>query len=120
MADKRRALGKAGEEAGAAWLESRGMRVIERNFRCRLGEIDIIGEMDNMTVIVEVRGRSSDKWGIAAESVNYDKQRKLRRLATYYMCHMGKADEAYRIDVLSLRYGADGDPVEFQWIKSAF
>ena len=117
--DKRRALGKEGEDAGAIWLESRGMRVLERNFRCRMGEIDIVGEIDGMTVIVEARGRSSDKWGTAAESIDYEKRRKLKMLAAYYMCLRGKADEAYRIDVLSMRYGEDGRPCQFQWFQNA-
>ena len=117
--DRRRALGKAGEDAGAKWLESQGMRILERNFRCRTGEIDIVGEIDGVTVIVEARGRSSDIWGSAAESVDFKKRRKLRALAAYYMRERGKSGGAYRIDVLSYRYDRDGAPYEFEWYQNA-
>ncbi len=119
--DQRLALGKKGEAEAANWLQARGMRILERNFRCPLGEIDIIGEMGEVLVIVEVRSRSSIDWGTPAESVGYRKQQKLRRLAAYYLQHKGKVNSPCRFDVLGLLVNEGGKgPNQIQWIPDAF
>lgn len=116
----KKAMGNAAEDTGAAWLESMGMRILERNYRCRVGEIDIIGLMDGMLVMVEVRSRSSADRGSPAESVNYRKKLKLRQVATWYLCKNNKADNACRFDVLSLLYNKNKTSVQIEWIRNAF
>ena len=118
--DYRKVLGKSGEDAAAAWLVAKGMQILERNFRCKIGELDIIGEMDGMLVFVEVRGRSSDRWGIAAESVDFRKRRKIRQLASYYMLQRGRAKDMCRFDVVSLSYGPSGRTEGIEWFPDAF
>jgi len=120
VADGRRALGKHGEETGAAWLGARGMRIVERNYRCRLGEIDLVGEIDETLVFVEIRSRSSDNWGTPAESVNYRKQRKLRQLAAWYLGQSGREGSACRFDVLSLLFDEGWENAKIEWIRDAF
>ena len=118
--DKRKALGKNGEDEGAAWLVANGMRILERNYRCRIGEIDIIGEMDGVLVVVEVRGRSNERWGLPTESVGAKKRHKLRLVATHYLCQSGRIGQVCRFDVLGLLYGPSGDVVRFDWVANAF
>ncbi len=82
-ADRRRDLGAAGEELAAAYLEARGYQIVERNYRRRWGEADIIAlDSDGSHVIVEVRSRSDRRYVVeAAQSVGPRKQQQLRRLA---------------------------------------
>ena len=105
---------------GADWLEAKGLRILERNFRCKVGEIDIIGEMNDSLVFVEVRVRSSDSRGLPAESVNYKKQQRLRRIATWYISQKKKAEEACRFDVLGILYDRHRGVSDIQWYQDAF
>ncbi|MCL2121522.1 MAG: YraN family protein [Clostridiales bacterium] len=118
--DARQILGRRGEDIGAAWLEARGMRIVERNFRCTYGEIDIIGQIGETLVFVEVRGRSSDQWGTPAESVNSKKKKKLRTLAACYLSRRKMADVDCRFDVVGILYDPAGNEPHIEWIPNAF
>lgn len=85
-------LGKIGEEFAANLLELQGYRILERNFRCRMGEIDLIAEKDGEISFVEVKTRKSARFGRPAEAVNSEKQRRMRKAAEFYLnccqnCH---------------------------------
>lgn len=94
--DRKQALGAAGEDLAAAYLQSRGYRIVERNYRRRWGEADIIAlDVDGTCVIVEVRSRSDRRYAVeAAHSVGPRKQRQLRRLA-----HGLLAEQETEIDI---------------------
>ena len=81
----RRALGARGESLAARWYESNGYRVIDRNWRCRTGEIDIVAQTGVTIVFVEVKTRSSDAYGSPAAAVTPTKQRRLRSLAIEWL-----------------------------------
>lgn len=110
-----RTLGSDWEEQAAMYLQERGMRIVERNFRCRQGEIDLIGYHDGYLVFVEVKYRSTDKNGSALEAVGVRKQQKICRVADYYR-YLHKIDDfAYiRYDVIAIQHG------ETKWIQNAF
>ncbi|MDR0469205.1 MAG: YraN family protein [Peptococcaceae bacterium] len=118
--DARKALGKQSEDMGTAWLISKGMRVLERNYRCRIGEIDLIGQMDDTLVIVEIRSRSSDSRGTPVESVTHSKRQKLRKIAAWYLAQKGREDSPCRFDVLGILYSDDGGSPQIEWITNAF
>lgn len=110
-----REKGAQKEEQVCAYLLSMDVRIKERNFRCRQGEIDIIGYEGNYLVFFEVKYRSSGSAGSAAEAVGYAKQRKICRVADYYrMIHHCGEDTPIRFDVVAI----DGE--NFRWIKNAF
>lgn len=110
-----REKGAQKEEQVCAYLLSRGVKIKERNFRCRQGEIDIIGYDGGCLVFFEVKYRSSRSVGSAAEAVGYTKQRKICRVADYYrMIHHCGEDTPLRFDVVAI----DGENI--QWIKNAF
>ena len=113
-------LGRKGEDIAVAWLEGKGMQILERNYRCPLGEIDIVGMIDGAFVFVEVRSRSSAQWGTPAESVTYGKKRKLRKVAAYYLQQKKRMDAPCRFDVVGILYGAHGAPDRIEWIPDAF
>lgn len=101
-----KALGRHGEDLAAAWLERSGYRVLGRNVRTRLGEIDIVAGRGSLVVIVEVKTRRSDEAGSPLEAITPTKARRLRRLAEAYMIDAGLAeDHDVRIDCIGIRTG---------------
>ncbi|MCF0229433.1 MAG: YraN family protein [Parasporobacterium sp.] len=81
----KRNLGSSYESLACERLEAEGMRILRRNYRVRIGEIDIIAAEDNVLVFVEVKYRNSIKYGGAWYAIPYSKQQKIRRVAQWYM-----------------------------------
>jgi putative endonuclease len=82
-------VGRSGEDRAASWYAGRGFRILERNWRCPLGEIDLLCTRDDTLVVCEVKTRRSSAYGQPFEAVTVDKQRRLRRLAAYYLVSEG-------------------------------
>jgi putative endonuclease len=122
MTISRLQLGKLGEDAACSLLEAAGYRIIERNWRCRIGEIDTIAEHDGRTVFVEVRTRRSGagRFGTAAESVDIRKQMKVRSTALVYMRSAGLLDSPVRFDVIAVAVNSDESIAECKHIEGAF
>lgn len=115
MAVNKRAAGADKEQLAARYLVDNGYTVLERNFRNKTGEIDIIAKNDNLIVFVEVKYRSSKKYGYAVEAVSYRKQQIIRQVAMYYITTRYKScDIPCRFDVI----GIDGTDITH--IKNAF
>jgi putative endonuclease len=85
VADARRALGTAGEDAAAAWYTKQGYEVVERNWRCREGELDLIVRSGRTYVFCEVKTRTTMAFGAPVEAVTRDKQMRIRRLAARWL-----------------------------------
>ena len=100
--DARAHLGRSGEDAAAAMLVRSGFRVVDRNFRCRAGEIDIVARRGRLLVFCEVKARRSTRWGDPSEAVNYAKRNRLRRLAAEWMSLHRPGDVDVRFDVVSV------------------
>lgn len=116
----RRETGLAQEDRAARYLEQQGLQLIERNFNCRVGEIDLIMKDGDTLVFVEVRYRTRTDFMDPVTSVNYRKQKKLLRSAATYLKYRGLTDRVpCRIDVLGIRRNADHAEGEFHWIKDA-
>lgn len=99
----KRRLGSDYEELAAAWLEEQGYTILERNFRCRQGEIDIIAREKEYLAFVEVKYRSRESQGDPAEAVDFHKQRGICRVAAYYLVQKKLPDDTpCRFDVVSL------------------
>jgi putative endonuclease len=120
--DNRRTVGKAGEEAAAAFLESEGYTLLHRNWRCRSGEIDIVAGMEETIVFVEVRTRTSEgRFGTAAESVDSRKQLQVRSTAQVYLHTHKLFGCAIRFDVIALTLERGTGVVNgLKHIKAAF
>lgn len=111
----KREIGGDWEKLAAEFLTEKGMRIVERNFRCRQGEIDLIGYHGGYLVFVEVKYRSTSKRGFALEAVDYRKQRKICKVADYYRyLHKINDFENIRYDVVAIQNG------EIDWIQNAF
>lgn len=100
--NKSQKLGREGEEYAANYLEQKGYKIIQRNFECKQGEIDIIAKNKNEYVFIEVKTRQSFKYGMPSESVNERKQKHIWNATKYYL-YSHKLEKAYvRIDVIEI------------------
>lgn len=110
--------GRLAEDRALEFLQQQGLRLIERNYRCRFGEIDLIMDDGRTLALVEVRFRSNPRFGGALESVDRRKQAKLQTTATCFLKDRRLFDRPVRFDVAALSPGPNGLKVE--WIKDAF
>jgi len=101
MVDKN-SIGQRGEEVASKALEREGYRIIEKNFRCRQGEIDIIAEDKGTLCFVEVKARSSEKFGLPEEAVTRWKQKKLFTVAVFYLEKKRIKSRDLRFDIVSV------------------
>lgn len=107
------------EDLAANYLEKNGLSILHRNFKSKLGEIDIIAQDRTELVFVEIRYRKSDQFGSAAASVNQSKQNKIIRCAQFYLQTRAWAKNMYcRFDVIAAS-GSEENPM-IDWIKDAF
>jgi len=93
-------FGKSGEKKAASFLKKKGFKILEMNYRCRFGEIDIVAKDGDTVVFVEVKTRSTAQFGMGYESVNSRKQEKLTASAQHYIAEKGESPA--RFDVVSI------------------
>ncbi len=111
----KRCIGSAFESLAAVYLEKQGLQIVDRNFRCRQGEIDLIAIDQKDYVFVEVKYRKNSLTGNPAEAVNYHKQQKICKVADYYrFSHHLLESIQFRFDIVSIL----GE--EIVWYKNAF
>jgi len=115
-----RELGARAEASVARWLESRGLRILFRNYRCRAGELDLVAQdAHGVLAIIEVRCRTRSDFGGAAASVDGRKQARIRRASRHLLrCHPQLARQAARYDVVEA-VPRDGH-LRLRWIRGAF
>ncbi|MFH1198563.1 MAG: YraN family protein [Candidatus Omnitrophota bacterium] len=116
MAKDNLTKGKRGEEEAVNFLRKQGYKIIARNFRTRLGEIDIIAKDKDTICFIEVKARSSDKFGLPAESVTGFKQRQISKAAIVFLKDKNLLDSPARFDIVSIRYPGS----KIGLIKNAF
>ena len=101
-------LGRKGEEIAEKFLQDRGFRILEKNFRSRLGEIDLIGIDKETLVFIEVKTRFSDEFGPPEEAVTTRKIKTIARVGDYYRLLNDNLPELSRIDVVAIDFNDDG------------
>jgi len=111
-------LGKFGEDLAFKKMKGLGYREIIRNYRCPLGEIDLIARDGDTLVFIEIKTRRGSSLGYAKEAVNARKQRQLSKVALFYCQENGCADRRSRFDVVAVNL--EGDRARIQVIKDAF
>ena len=116
---KTQQIGQFAEDTACDYLQQRGLRIVIRNYRCRLGEIDLIMQDKEGLVFVEVRCRKDDAFGGSLYSITIDKQKKLRRTAEFYLQQKRMTNTAIcRFDVIAITSQLGNVSVE--WIQNAF
>ena len=119
MPDSRQALGRRGEDYAALYLMARHYQVLARNWRCAVGEIDLIAEQAGALIFVEVRTRRGDRWGTPEESITPAKRARLIAAAQTYLDEHGQPDRDWRIDVVAIEVGARGEVLRCTLIENA-
>ena len=100
--DERQSFGKRGEDLACEELERRGYVIVDRRFRTRCGELDIVARDHGVLVFVEVRARSGCHFGTPLESVTWQKRQRLCKMAASYLSLTRRSDEPCRFDVVSI------------------
>ena len=114
----RQKKGRQAEDFAARFLKQHGLEVVERNVRCVLGEIDLVGRDGKTIVFVEVRSRYGGGYGLPQESISQTKQRRLTRLAQWYLKRNRLEGQPARFDVVAIVWHEE-EP-ELTWIVNAF
>ena len=109
----KRNVGTFYENVAEKFLVEHGINILERNFRCRIGEIDLIGIDDDTLVFFEVKYRKNSQYGSPFEAVDYRKQKKIISVAKYYLAYRNM-DKFIRFDVIGIFKN------EIEWIRDAF
>jgi putative endonuclease len=116
--DLRTSFGRQGEELAAHHYESLGFTVLDRNYRCSEGEIDVVVGRGHLIIFCEVKTRRSSRWGEPSEAVGWRKQQRLRRLAACWLADRRPDHREVRFDVVSVVVG-EAEP-EVTLIPDAF
>ncbi len=115
----RKETGNLGEQLAQAYLKKHGFRIIETNYLCTFGEIDIISKKGDTLVFTEVRSKTGDEFGTPEESVTPAKQARLRKSAARYLQTHPKLPELWRIDVIAIELAVDGSVKRLDLIENA-
>ena len=120
MSDERQTLGRWGEDRAVRYLKKRRFKIIQRNYTCLLGEIDIIGRKKDLLVFVEVKTRREDSDISPRYSVTNRKQRKIIRVARYYLKWRHQKQTRCRFDVIEVIAGEGKKPKNIIHLPGAF
>jgi len=111
-------LGKTGEDLAVGFLRESGYKIIARNYKTRLGEIDIVAREKGVVCFVEVKTRSSDRFGLPQEAVLRSKQRQISKAALEFLKNNDLLGQSARFDVVSVVLAAEGQKIDL--IRNAF
>jgi len=116
---RRKDTGILGEKLARDFLEKRGYRILEANYRCAEGEIDLIARHKDYLVFVEVRTKKSLEFGSPEESITTTKRERLRAVASHYQQTHNNLPSLWRIDVVAVELDQKGKPSRIELIENA-
>lgn len=119
MPDERQELGKIGESLAVVALREQGYTILVRNYRCRYGEIDIIGKVRDTLAFIEVKTRRGSLFGLPEDAVTMRKQKQIIKSAQYYLAEHNLFDHPCRFDVVAVTI-KERNPVRVSIIAGAF
>jgi len=111
-------LGRSGEDVAADLLKGKGYKILVRNYKTKLGEIDIIARDKDTLAFIEVKTRHSDRFGLPQEAVSVSKQRQISKAALMFLKENNLLEKKARFDVISVVYSKDKPQLDL--IKNAF
>lgn len=115
----RKEIGAAGEDAAMRHLQGRGYAIVARNYRCPLGELDLVARDGDEYVFVEVKTRLTGVHVYPEEAVTPEKARRIVHLAEYFLDQHGDPETPWRIDVVAVHLGRNGEVVGIRHIRNA-
>ena len=116
---RRKDTGILGEKLASDYLKKRGYRILEANYRCPQGEIDLVAEHKDYLVFIEVRTKRSLAFGTPEESITAAKKEKLRTVAAHYRQNHDNLPQLWRIDVVAIELDSKGRPSRIGLIENA-
>lgn len=115
----RQTLGRWGEALAAERLQADGYEILARNWRCALGEIDLVARDDAMLIMVEVKTRRSKAYGYPEEALTPHKAQKLIDLGLAYVAELDNPDIAWRVDLIAIQIDRSGKLERYEHIPDA-
>ncbi len=119
MTDPRRQLGRWGESLAARRLQATGHRIIERNYRCPAGEMDLVATIGDQWVFLEVKTRRGDAYGLPEDAITPAKAARLLTIAESYLQARGLVDVDWRVDLFAIELDAGGRLLRTEQIENA-
>lgn len=119
MTTRRQQTGRTGEDLAARFLEREGCRVVARNYRCPVGELDLVVDGPEGLVIVEVRTRQLPCLVRPEETITRSKAMHLVRAAQWYLASTGQEDRPWRVDLVAVELSSGGEPLRMQRFRDA-
>lgn len=113
------AIGRWGEQLAAQYLQERGYSIVAVNVRTPYGELDLIARIENLTVFVEVKTRTSSTYGLPEESVTPQKQAHILDAAQHYLQSHPEIDGDWRVDVIAIQGRPDNPDPQIVWFENA-
>lgn len=113
-------IGNYGEDLAAEYLKKSGYVIFERNFKCKIGELDIIGRDDTHISFIEVKTRYNNRYGSPCESITHGKQFKIYKTAQYYIMLKKLYNQSFRFDVVEIILSRADNRQIIRLIKNAF
>lgn len=111
-------FGRWGEEKAKSYIEEKGFKIIEKNFRISRGEIDLIAEKENTIIFIEVKTRKNSFFGPPQSAVNFKKQNKIKKVAKYFLVNNNYKDYKKRFDVIAIIY--NNKNIDIEHYKNSF
>lgn len=118
MSRYRKNLGKIGEQRAVEYLQKKGYKILQQNFSCKLGEIDIIVQDKDCLVFVEVKTRWSNKYGLPEEAVTANKLKSIIKTGEYFKLLNPETPELMRIDVIAVELSKKGSLCSIRHLKN--
>ena len=118
LSDYRKQVGNKGESLAEDYIKRKGYKIIQRNYRCRLGEIDIIAKDDDTIVFIEVRTKQNENFGSPQGSVTSTKKSKISKTALSFIQEKNLSGYSYRFDFIAITF-SQGKP-NIEHIENAF
>ncbi len=120
MSDSRKKLGIQGEKLAAKFLKRRGYKITQRNYKCKLGEIDIVAQQDKTVVFVEVKTRRTEEFGPPQYAITAAKKKQISKAALSYIREKNFTEQSCRFDVIAITFSPESRKPKIEHIENAF
>ncbi len=120
MSDSRKKLGMQGEKLAAKFLKRRGYKITQRNYKCKLGEIDIVAQQDKTVVFVEVKTRRTKEFGPPQYAITAAKKKQISKAALSYIREKNFTEQSCRFDVIAITFSPESRKPKIEHIENAF
>lgn len=113
-------VGSKGEKLATKFLKRKGYKIIQRNYSCKLGEIDIIAERDKTIIFVEVKARQTQEFGVPQYAITSTKKNQISKVALWYLKEKKQIERSCRFDVIAIMFTPESRKPEIEHIENAF